>query len=264
MKIVLTGYGSFANAYLKHDDAAIASIRELGKSSFIKRLIESDVIIHNAATINSSDEDLLVERNFDFTRFVIKVLEDHNPSAHLILLSSMSMLDASNDKAYANVLSMSPYAYSKYLAETFCLRSSLAHISSVRFSTLFYRDPEKDGLSKLVFDATQNGNITIYDHGQAERNFLPVDVAAQYTKKISRLKEREKRTYTIAAPHSIQFSEVATILKDCLSELQVTDLPSATKSLVLSKFHLDDIRLLGQIDFSIRDEIISYVQELSN
>ncbi len=261
--VLLTGGGSFAKAYQEQFDAEIASIRELGEAEFLKKLTEATTIIHNAATIVSDDLEFLTTRNFDFTRFVVQKLQELNPQAHLVLLSSMSILDPENSEAYGDVLTMMPYAYSKYLAETYCLKSPLAHVSCVRFSTLFFQDPSKDGLSKLVTDAVTSAKITVYNGGEARRNFLPLRVAVQYVAKIAEQTAPGKQTYTLAAPASTSFGDVAEILKKLLPGLQVEDksLPSGGAP-VLAEFSTANITKLGQIDFSLEDEIAVYVREL--
>lgn len=261
--ILLTGKGSFADEYTKQFKTEIASIRDLGEPGFLEKISKADVIIHNAATVESSELELSVERNFDFTRFIIKHLEKTNPTAHLILLSSMSILDPNDSYSYGSVLDMTPYAYSKYLAETFSLKCNLEHVSCVRFSTLFFQDPAKDGLSKLVTDAKHDGAITIYNNGEALRNFLPLDVAVQYIEKIARRTKPEKRTFTLAAEDPTSFMSVAQILKAELPKLEIRDkaLPNTGRA-VLANFHQDDIKELGLIDFSLEKKIIAYLKAL--
>jgi nucleoside-diphosphate-sugar epimerase len=44
----------------------------------------------------------------------------------------------------------------------------------VRFSTLFYRDPVRDGLSKLIHTAKKEGRVSVID---CWRDFLPLETA---------------------------------------------------------------------------------------
>jgi nucleoside-diphosphate-sugar epimerase len=174
----------------------------------------------------------------------------------------MSILDSDNDLLYGDVLQMTPYAYSKYLAETYCLKSRLSHVSCVRFATLFYKDPKKDGLSKLVADAVTNGRITIFNHGDARRNFLPLHVASQYINKLTQLKDAPKRTYTFAAQDPTSFKEVALFLKRCLPRLKIEDKTIAQGPQVLASFSTEDIKAIGPIKFSLEDEITDYIETL--
>lgn len=260
---ILTGKGSFADEYTRQFETEVASVRDLGEPRFLEKLSKANVIIHNAATVENSDLELSVERNFDFTRFIIKHLEKTNPDAHLVLLSSMSILNPEDSHSYGGVLDMTAYAYSKYLAETFSLKSSLSHVSCVRFSTLFFKDPAKDGLSRLVTDAKTHGKITIYNNGEALRNFLPLDIAVQYIKKITERTKHEKQTFTLAAESPTSFGEIAKMLKAALPELEVENrtLPNTAHS-VLANFHQDDIRELGPIDFSLKEKVIAYLEAL--
>ena len=56
-----------------------------------------------------------------------------------------------NDE-YLQVDEMTDYAFSKFISEKYCLNSNLNSITSVRFSTIFYANENKDGISKLIFD----------------------------------------------------------------------------------------------------------------
>lgn len=260
--ITLTANGSFAKSFTSQFSAEIASVRDMAKEDFIQKISGSDIVLHNASSINAASIDVYLENNFDFTRFLVRQLKEHNTEAHLILLSSMSILDSTDDSRYANVLEMTPYAYSKYLAESYTLKSDLPHVSSVRFSTLFYRDPSKDGLSKLIYDAVTANRITIYNNGEAKRNFIPLAVAAQYVEKIASRKTAEKQTYTITAPEATSFMQVVDILKAAIPNLTIENKDISFAPLVLSEFSSKSIDTLGRIDFSLKESILEYVKEL--
>lgn len=260
--ITLTANGSFAKNFTAQFNAEIASTREISEKEFIKKISTSDTILHNASSISVTDVDILLENNFDFTRFLVRQLREHNSEAHLIFLSSMSILDANDDSHYANVLEMTPYAYSKYLAESYVLKSTLHHVSSVRFSTLFYRDPTKDGLSKLIHDAVTTKKVTVYNNGEAKRNFIPLDIAAKYVEKITRQKPDRKEIYTLAAPEATSFADVVAILKELVPDLKIDNKEITTAPHVLSDFSPTSIDRLGHIDFSLKDEIIKYARTI--
>lgn len=263
MKTVLTADGSFAQAYLKEfNDAEIASMRVLGKNTFVDKLRGAKVVIHNAASLDNVSLEYSLERNFDFTRFLVNQLIKVNPGAHLVFLSSMSILDPEDSLLYSDFQQMPPYAYSKYLAETYCLKSDLQHISCVRFSTLFYKDPKKDGLSKLVADAISNGSVTLYNQGTARRNFLPIDIAAGYVNKLGQLKAPPKKTYNFVAPHATSFKEATLLIKKHVPELLIKDRAAPSAAPVLADFDLKDIQAMGVIDFSLEDSIATYVKAL--
>ena len=259
---ILTAKGSFAKAYGTQFTAEVTSIRERGEAKFNKKLTQAQVIIHNASTITSTDLTTCLDRNFDFTRFVVKQVEGNSHAPHLVHISSMSILDPTNDSVYGDVIAMTPYAYSKYLAETFCLKSSVERLSCVRFSTLFYKDPTKDGLSKLIYDAVRTKKITIFNGGEARRNFLPLDTAAAYVHKITEIQKPQKDIYTLAAPVSTSFYDVVQLLKKHVPDLVIEDKQISNGAPVLAEFSTASIDRLGRIDFSLEDEIIAYMTEL--
>lgn len=259
---ILTATGSFADAYLDQFEGEIASIRNLSETEFKAKINNSDTIIHNASTITSTDLDICLERNFDFTRFLVKELQTNNPLAHLVHISSMSVLSPTNDSLYDDVINMTPYTYSKYLAESYCRKTTLNTISFVRFSTLFYKDPTKDGLSKLIFDAVTKKKITIYNGGEAKRNFLPLEIAAQYVDKIARSRPTSKKIYNLAAPNATTFLDVVTILQKHLPNIEIEDKKLDGSFPVLSDFTMNTLDNIGQIDFSLEEYIVEYIEKL--
>jgi nucleoside-diphosphate-sugar epimerase len=259
---VLTAGGSFANAYRAIDDIEIVSSRELSEEKFTLKLSKADVIIHNASSLNRPDLATAVERNFDFTKRLVDTLQSTNPNVHLVFLSSMSILNSRNGDEYADVLEMSPYAYSKYLAETYCLKSGLRNISCVRFSTLFYKDSHKDGLSALINDAVSTGKISLINSGRASRDFLPIDIAAQYVKAITYQRPNNPRIYTLASGEPKTFGQIAEILKRQLPGLEVSSTQQDEPPHILSDFQTRDIDRLGRINFSLETEISDFIERL--
>lgn len=260
--IILTAYGSFADAFIAKYKAMVASSRELERNDYIQTISQSKVIIHNASTIKPSSLDTYISNNFDSTRFIIQSSEKINTSVHIIILSSMSILDVKNSRLYADVSEMTPYAYSKYLSETYSLKSELNHISCVRFSTIFYMNPEKDGLSKLIYDAVKTKHVTIYNNGEAHRDFIPLEIAVDYIQKISLNPLLEKTTYTLCSGVTTSFKEILDILIEHIPELVVSNIDMDHMPSVLSKFHTDDIEKLGQINFVLKNYIVKYIHEL--
>jgi nucleoside-diphosphate-sugar epimerase len=261
---ILTAGGSFADAYLKKFEAETASIREMSKTKFLEKINGAETIINNAATIASTDLETYLNRNFDFTRYLIKSLQDNNADAHFVHLSSMSILNPKDDGIYDSVLNMTPYAYSKYLAESYCMKAELQHISFVRFSTLFYGDPKKDGLSKLINDAVTDRKVTIYNGGEAKRNFLPLEVAVRYVNKIASTKAIGKTIYNLAAPKPTSYLEIVNILKKHLPDIEIEDKSLDSTFPVLSDFSQDAINELGRIDFTLEDYIVEYIKRVSS
>lgn len=260
---ILTSNGSFAKAYMSLFDAKIVSIRKMTEADFIKNISKARVIIHNAASIQCDNQSEYIKCNFDFTRKLVDWLEKYNPNVNLIFLSSMSILDNTDDAKYANTIDMSPYAYSKYLAETYCLRSQLKNVSCIRFSTLFYGDRSKDGLSNLIYNAVNDGEINIINNGEATRNFIPIEVAAKYVKKVIDISPSPKRTYNIASIKIHSYHDIAKIISNIMPNVRIIDNKTDSKPVkVLDNFNTKDIKYLGEINFSIDNYIEKNIIEL--
>lgn len=262
--ITLTAGGSFADAYCEQFEANVISSRGLTDNELDEVFSKSDTVIHNASVINGNDIDYMLSSNFDLTRRIVQSLQRCNPSANLVLLSSMSILDTDDSTRYGDVSRMTPYAYSKFLAETYCLKSDQLIVSSVRFSTLFYSDPDKDILSKLISDAVAKNEITIYDGGLARRNFLPISVAAQYVNQlVSPYKPRKSSTYTFCGPNSSSFIEIADMLSRLLPTLTVKNVESThSLSPVLSEFVETTPPHIQPIAFDLEAYIRKYIRDI--
>lgn len=260
--IILTARGSFADAFLEKYGAEIASSRELSHGEFAQKISQSEVIIHNASTIKPASLETYLQNNFDSTRLIVEKAQLNNAEAHVIVLSSMSILDTSDSKQYASVTTMAPYAYSKYLSETYALKSDLKNVSSVRFSTIFYMDPQKDGLSKLIYDAVINKLVTIHNEGEALRDFIPLQVLIDYIHKITQSKPAGKNIYTISSGIETSYKSVLDILLRHIPDLKITNEYMENVPQVLSRFHTDDIERLGRIPFELEDYIVKYIKKL--
>lgn len=244
MRISLTGSGVLAGAYLKINPSAKVL-------SFFNRdvVLSSDVIIHNAAFLPGNDLDRMMD-NFKLTKRIVDKVLAVKPNIKFINIGSMSFL--SND-GYLPVNKMSPYAYSKFLSEIYVMMF-LPNMKSVRFSTIFYKNPQKDGLSELIYRAKMEGKITLINGGSAKRDFIPLDIAAQYLDYI--VKEDTPPVINICSGIETSFLQVAEIiLKYTKAELvfEERDTPE-----VLSKF----VKSLPEIKFSLEDKIRNYLCEL--
>jgi nucleoside-diphosphate-sugar epimerase len=256
--ILLTGGGAFYQAFRQIQECGKISLRHIEDAT--PDIKKSRVIIHNAASINCRTVLDAIADNFLPTVRLVNLCEKVNPGVRLIYLSSMSMLASENE--YMDVEKMTPYSYSKYLSETFIVKSQLANACSVRFSTLFYENPERDGLSKLISDAVNNNEITIYNGGEARRDFIPLDLAVQYVAKLCRYQPKRK-ILNIASAQEISFGKVADILQEKIPNLKVNDLPLATnRPQVLSSFSKEHVSELGELEFSVEHEIEDYIKNL--
>ena len=133
--------------------------------------------------LNGSFNDLC-NANVLLTKNILEYLTLGNPDVHFIYFSTMSLLQKNIlPDDYLNFRDMTDYALSKYVLEILCSRYRIP-ITLVRFSALFYKNPARDELSKLVYNAVKNNKITIYNNGVAKRDFIPLDIATQYVVKL--------------------------------------------------------------------------------
>jgi nucleoside-diphosphate-sugar epimerase len=203
--MILTAYGSIGNALKNKYGIEVVSFFELGKDKFEQKILNSDYILHNAASINCSSLSYCVERNFTFTKYLIDLIGDKN----LIFFSSMSTLASLED--------MSFYGYSKFIAETYCLKSNK---KIVRFSTIFYQDKNKDGLSYLVYEAVRNKSITIYNGGISKRNFISLDSLCKVVYEF--IPNSQEKVVNLTG-ETYSFNDVVKILTKLVPNLKVSN-----------------------------------------
>lgn len=259
--IILTGHGAFAQEFLKEYEGRVVSVRTTPKKQFIAQVKKATCIIHNAANIECNCLSACVIDNFYLTKYLLDLIHEVNPNVYFIFLSSMSILKS--DNAYDNVMKMTPYAYSKYLAETYCRLYPLKKYVCVRFSTLFYKDYKRDGLSKLIYDAVKFKTITLHNNGCAKRDFLPLEIATQYIHKIVNNFSGSNHLMNIVSAKQTSFYEIASYLKRKIPDLSILnkDLPSSPR--ILSSFSDESIRKLGRIEFSLEKEIDDYIEKIN-
>lgn len=257
--ILLTGGGKFFEAFQRVQTCKYLSLRRTHETTLRTAIAKAEAIVHNAANIQPGTVEEGVRDNFLSTYRLVNLCLAHNPGIRFVYLGSMSYLGDGSE--YLPLEAMTPYAYSKFLGETLCLKCALPNVHVVRFSTIFYRDPQRDGLSKLVADAVRHESIEIYNGGEARRDFIPVEVAARYVAKIIRQQPAGK-VFDIAAAREVSFGEMAAFLKQKLPALHIEDRPLTGGKKVRSQFSADSIRALGEIPFSIESEVENYLQQL--
>ncbi|MEI8140542.1 MAG: NAD-dependent epimerase/dehydratase family protein [bacterium] len=260
--ILLTAKGAFACEFMKRHDAVVASKRELPQQEFIGALRLARSVIHNAASISCNSADQFLKNNFENTRELVDLLVKVNSDANFINVASMSFLK--DDTSYLETVQMSPYAYSKYRAERYCLESNLSRIASVRFSTLFYKDPARDGLSKLICDAVRTRKITLLNNGEGKRDFIPLGIAVEYVHKITQAPDLRRGTWNIVSGNPVSFCEIAQMLKKHIDGLEISSKDVTESVAVLSSFHQRDVCALGEISYSLEDEIRNYIKQVMN
>lgn len=248
--ILFTGHGDIANEFSRKYPCEVKSLRKASIAELEKLLPSYKVIVHNAANLNPINIEEATNDNFLLTKNIIDTLVRVNPSAKLIYLSTMSLLQ--NAEEYLNPLCMTPYALSKYLGEIYTLTCQLSNTIAVRFSTIFYGNPQKDGLSKLLWEAVNLGKITIYNDGAARRDFLPIEVLVDYLFGFCNATTYSK-VYTVCSGKSTSFNEIASFLNSRLSDLTVENLKLEEKRPVLHEFSNKEL-----LDFDVTYSELEY------
>jgi nucleoside-diphosphate-sugar epimerase len=227
------------------------------------KLASSDVFIHCGALLKGSFNEL-INSNFLLTKELLDYLSAANPDIHFIYISTMSLLrkkQSVSRKDYLDYERMSDYALSKYLSEIIFSRYQIP-FTIIRFSTLFYKNPNKDGLSKLIYDTVKYNKATIYNSGIANRDFLPLDIAARYVMKLVDNKNFYNKTLNIVSGQEISFKEIVEFLKTRTTDLEIENEKSEIIKDIPSNFDNEDIISIGRIQFDIFEQIDGYIAEL--
>ena len=260
-EVLFTGSGSIYQACRRLLPCRKLSLRRASDDALRQALEGVEVVVHNAANLHCASVEQAVADNFLPTVRLVNLCLERTPPPRLLYLSSMSIL--ADETTYRPVEAMDPYAYSKYLGETYCLKSALPQVCSVRFSTLFYEDPTKDGLSQLAAEAVHHGRITLLNGGEACRDFLPLDVAAAYLMQLVRRFPR-RGVVNLASGRATSFREVSDWLKQRLPELVVEDRPAPNGKPVLHRFSPPSTEWVEPIPFSLEEALGRYLQKLQS
>lgn len=255
--ILFTASGALAEAFCNQYDCKIISARLVEDKELSENIKKATVIVHNAALIVSDDLGKFVNDNFGLTKKIVDMALKCNPNVKFINISSMSFLK--DDENYMDPQSMSNYAFSKYLAELYCLKQSLS-VCNVRFSTLFYGDHKKDGLSNLAYQAITKKEIVIYNNAEARRDFIPIDIAAQYLFKLVKTSVMPK-ILNIVSGKSIEFNFFVKKIIEFDNTVKINNMITLTPD-VLHTFSHEGIRNLGEINFDIEDSFKKYILKL--
>lgn len=262
MKISISGAnGAFGSELVRHLDNYETVYLRYGAigDHERKQFSECEVFVHCGGLLRGSYDELL-KSNVFLTKDILDYLTLENPKVHFVYISSMSVLKKKpkvTSRDYLEFWEMTDYALSKYISEILCARTRIP-TTVVRFSTLFYRDPMRDGLSRLVFDAVNQKKITIFDNGMSKRDFLPLDIAAKYVVKILGNESLYGRTLNVVSGRETSFREIADFLSSKMSSLEIQDLPTQPLDSVPTDFGTQDISLLGEIKFDLFEEIEKY------
>lgn len=258
--ILFTGSGAISECFLEYFPCKIISARNLSDDDLSNWILKADVIIHNAAIIKSDNFKDYIDANFILTKRILDLVTKIKPSVKFINISSMSILSSSDE--YLQVNEMSDYAFSKFISEKYCFKNSIVKVTNVRFSTIFYGNEKRDGISKLIYDCAKNNEITIYNNGSALRDIIPLRILCHYLYKLSIL-EIYCKTINIASGNSTSFMDIANILKTKNEKLKINNVIDSNIVEVLSNFPKNNLDFLGVIDFDLKNEILKIYDKLS-
>lgn len=257
--IIFTGGGAIASEFSKRFDSHIISARRLSNLELAEHFKKATVIIHNSGLIQSNDLNELLKCNLELTKRVVDLANEVNPNCKLINISSMSILNECD--SYLPLDEMTPYALSKYYSEIYCLNHSFSKLTNVRFSTIFYKNKDKDGISRLAYDAVNYGKIKIYNNGSSCRDVLPLEYVASCLHELAEL-DLYPRILNIASGCSLPFSFFVKILKEKISKLVIED-EIQNVNPVLCDFPNHFIFRKNMINISvIREAFIMYLNKL--
>ena len=251
MKILLTGSGSLAEAYVKiNPQAKIYSFRQMSDDEIEDSVCTASVLIHNSAARWDSDPGKTKDSNFGLTKRIVNLVLYVNPKIKFINIGSMSYL---TQWGYLPVSKMTQYAFYKFLSEIYCIMN-LPNVISVRFSTLFYKDFNRDGLSKLIYDAVFKKEICLFNGGTAKRDFIPINIAVQYLDYI--IHKKTFQIINICSGIETSFLQVGKIISKYTNVEPIFGNDEISE--VLCKF----IRELPEIKFSLENEMNDYIKIL--
>ncbi len=176
MKIALTGAGgALGREFMSlYPDTVPVRVR-YGEYAQLRAVLPTvDILIHAGALVPSehTTNELFIH-NFLIPHDIHQDVGD----LPVVFISSMSILSADGSKK-------SEENMTKYTKSKLHMEREAKHYKNhtiVRFSTLFYRNPTKDGLSKLIYTAKTEGRVSVRD---CVRDFLPLAAACRILREI--------------------------------------------------------------------------------
>ncbi len=257
--ILFTGAGAVYEEFLRQEPAAHVSLRRTSDAALIPRLTEARVIVHNAARIDCEDTSQAVRDNFLPTLRLVSLCRRYCPQVRLFYLGSMSYLGEGG--RVLPLRDQSPYAYAKYLGERLCLAGGLAKVQVVRFSTLFYEDPVRDGLSFLIREAVTRKAVRTFNGGRACRDFIPLDTAVGCLRHLM-MSPPGDRVINIASGEETSFLRVVDMLRERIPGLKVSDVANPAEKTVLSDFSGIAMPVPEAFGFTLADRMDRYIERI--
>jgi len=262
--ILFTGGGEIARAYKHLYECEIVSIRHTSDVVLTEYLKKTTVVIHNAALIEGVDLDNFLKSNLIQTKRILDLVYSTNPNIRFVYLSSMSILKTGQD--YLNSDDMSNYALSKYFAEIYCMNHNIKNKISVRFSTIFYGNYFKDGISKMIYDSF-SGELVIINEGVAKRNIIVLEDAVHALYEV--VQNNNLHGITNIIGEVLSFDAIGNIIKGLAPNLRIKNCNMVTKD-VLYDFGGPNIfrsgTNLNSLNKSIREyyNTLKYLNENNN
>jgi len=256
--IVFTGSGALATSFAAKYACRQVSARQMADEELLTIFHSASAIVHNAALIQSADLHTLISANTLLTKRLLDLAYEVNPHARFVYISSMSMLHSA--ARYLPVNQMTAYSLSKYFAEQYVLHHQHPDKTTVKFSTLFYRDALRDGLSKLAVDAVQLERVELINKGTASRDFIPLETAVEYLHKIITADIRQD-CWMIASGQPTTFAHYAGLAKKQLPALIIDSLDQPNRA-ILADFPARDMERLGRIPIDMDRSFTDYIRQL--
>ena len=261
MRVILTGAsGSLGKKYMdmfpetipfhiRHEDSC-------GIIDLSTKIKNTDVIIHCGANVNPKSIGDAILDNSVLPLEILDMAGKINPNAHIILISSMSILGENGEPKKMG--EMTHYAASKYIMEELAFKVANNPITIVRFFTLFYADQNRDGLSRIVYNAKRNKSISVTD---CRRDFLPLDIACKWLNKLCNNKAWYNKSINLASGTNIKMTDVAEYLVDKY-KITTTEAAPQGYSNICYKFDPSDAQSLEKISFDIYKLIDEYYRSI--
>ncbi len=218
MKIVLTGAsGGVGREFVRQfPDTCPVSVRYGDYSALASKLRTADALVCAGALLHAETEHAFRQANVRLPLDILKLVSEvRGSSLPVLLISSMSILK--NKVDYLAISDMSPYARSKYRMELEARKSyeGVVNYTNIRFSTIFYGDPLRDGRSKLIYTAKSKKEV---DAVPCHRDFIPIDSGVALLEDFicSKVAGRfqECRSINIATGQRVNLMDIARYLEE--------------------------------------------------
>jgi len=261
MKVLFTGAnGALGKKYTQSNPDTIPVYVRYndgpGLQDLANQIKEADVLIHAGANLRPKTADDAIRDNAILPLDIIDMAGKINKDLHIILISTMSLLSENCEPK--RLKDMTYYAASKYIMEEMCQKLTSNPLTIVRFSSIFYEDPNKDGLSRIIYNAKFNKSIVAAD---CRRDFVPLWVLCRWLNKLCGNKTWYNRTINLASGKSVNMVDVAHhLVKKYDVSFHHTSLPEYAD--ICYRFSAEEPQSLEKITFDIYKIIDEYYESL--